>query len=78
MRAWFDTSHFNTVALDIQIEFLKMVIKEDLMNAIKHRFQDHHSYRDLMGFAEEEYVLYNTQFNNLQMLLNLTVWQKGL
>ena len=46
-------------------------MKEELMQAISHQFQDNHNYKNYIQFADDEFMSYNTQGNNLTRLLNM-------
>ena len=70
-RAWFEASNYSTLPADIQIQFVHEIMKEELMKAISYQFQDNHNYKNYIQFADDEFISYNTQGNNLTRLLNM-------
>ena len=69
--AWFEASGFETCTQPIQVQFLNQVVREEMITAVKNQFTAEHSYRDLVGFVEVEYLKYHTLDNSLSKLLHL-------
>ena len=63
--SWFEASGFEACNQKIQVQFLYQIVREDMLNAVKHQFRDDHDYKELVDFIEKEFMKYHTLDNSL-------------
>ena len=47
-RTWFEASNYGTLRVEIQIQFMNQIVKEELVKAILHKFEDNHNYKNFI------------------------------